>query len=207
MDSLKQMRQFTRDYPSLQGLRALPLAFFFFVIALQRVALVPWLGREGDLSFTLPLLVLVILLYGWIGRYYERLFGKVHPLRTGSNSLGFNLALIAGAVGAFLLENWLYRSGANIPISIAMLVLGTIFLGTGLAFRRLYYTLAGGVMALAAFSPLLAGTGVDDRVYGSLGILHLFVLGGVMLMVSLLDHLRLVRAFRSVGEIAGSHDA
>lgn len=195
MDHLTRIRQITRDYPSLQGLRALPLGLFFLVIAMQRLEMLPWFGGEGDLSFTLPLLAVVIGLWFWFGRYYENTFGKVEPLRKSIRSTVLNIAFPIGFVGIIILENRLYASNGGPRISLIGLVLGATFLYSGWMSQRWYYSLAGIVLLIASFLPWMIGVGIENPVYGSMGIIHLFLLGGIILLTGLFDHFCLVRAF------------
>lgn len=200
MDDLQRIRQITRHYPELQGLRVVPLGLFFLVIALQRLNLLPWIGPEGDLSYTLPMMLLVFGLWFWIGRYYERNFGKVEPLRQDDRYRFWSTVFLVGFVGIIILENVLYRSHLGLPVSLIGLALGGAYLSVGLASQRWYYSLAGAVFLIASFLPWIMGVDLGNRMYGSLGIVHLFLLSGTLLVCGLYDHFRLMRAFtRSQG--------
>lgn len=195
MDDLKQIQKITRLYPALQGLRALPLGLFFVVIALQRLDMLPWIGREGDLSYTLPLLVVVFGLWFWTGRYYERTFGKVEPLPRSISSTILTFVVPIAFIGILVLENVLYANGVGLPISLVGLGLGAAFLSSGLISQRWYYSLAGVVLLIVSFLPWLVGVGIENRVYGSMGIVQMIFLGGTILLTSLIDHFYLLRAF------------
>lgn len=195
MERLNQIRQFTQHYPELQGLRMAPLGLFFLVSAVQRLGIFPWLGEQGDLTITLPLLILAFALWFWIGRYYERTFGKVEPLRKGSRSAIVGILVPLVLVGVIILENVLYRNNAAPPFSFIGLTVGAAYLYMGLVSQRWYYTVTGVILLAASFLPWIMGVGLGNPTFGSLGTVYQFLWGGLILLNGLLDHFRVVRAF------------
>lgn len=194
MDDLKRIQQITQYYPELQGLRTLPLGLFFLVIALQWLNLLPWLGLQGNLSLTLPLLILVIGLWFWIGRYYERHFGRVEALP----KRGMEIALPLLLIGVIILENVLYRLHLAPPVSLIGLALGGTYIYIGLASLRWYYSLAGAVFVIGSLLPWMLGVGIGNQMFGSLGIVQYILLGSILILTGLYDHVRLVQAFKGI---------
>lgn len=200
MRDLRQIRQFTLDYLELQGLRMLPLGFFFLFITVQQMKIVPWLGTQGDLGITLPVFIIVAAAWFLLGRYYENNFGTVEPLKSRGLFSLVNLAILLVMAAIIVLENTLYRQNLAPPFSLIGLgVGGTIFIA-GLTSRRWYYVLGGIALLAASFLPLLAGGDLGDPLFGSIGIIYSGLLGVIFVVAGVLDHLRIVRAFSTAQE-------
>jgi hypothetical protein len=194
MQPYDRYSSFTRAYKSLQGLRSLPLGIFFLLTGLQLLG-VSWLGKQGDCSITLPLLLVCIAAWFFIGRYYERRFGRVEPVPPDLKGELKIYLFPAILIAVIILENVLFRSGILLPISLIELTIGIGWIYAGRICSRWYYTLMGILMAAFSFIPLLTGTTVANPVFGTFGIVSTFFFGAAIIITSLLDHLRLVNGF------------
>jgi hypothetical protein len=185
---------FTRAYQSLQGLRLLPLGLFFLVMGFQQLG-VSWLGKQGDCSITLPLLLAGFAAWFLIGRYYERTFGKVElagPDLKGELKVFLFPAIL---IGVSIIENVLYRMGILLRVSLIELTIGIGWILAGRVTSRWYYTLIGVLTLIFSIIPLLVHTSVGDRMFGTFGIAFTFFFGVCMIFTALLDHFRLVSGF------------
>lgn len=196
MNEMNRLRYITRYYSELQGLRMLPIGFFFLIIAVQWLEVLPWLGKQGDLTAILPLLIIAIALWYWLGRWYDRSFGRVEPLRGGLASAG-SIALLVLLIGILVLENVLFQRNLDPPVSLLGLFISVIFLYSGVETRRWYFVLSGALLSFASLLPWIMGVGIGDSLYGSIGIIFMGLLGMIFIISGLLDHLRLVRSFEA----------
>src|SRR5512138_3619162 len=202
MDAYKPFQEIARNYPALQGLRIIPFGVYILVLGLQRLGL-PGLGQQGDCTITLPLLLVVAVLWFLIGRYYRERFGMVEPLPR-RNQAWKEIAMFAGTIGIILLENGLYRMGIKMPISIAEFGLAAMILVSGLTTHRWYYIVSGIILLAASGLPMVSPKGVADPVYGTFGLSFSVIFGICILAVGLLDHFKLVRSFPV--PLRGTHD-
>ena len=167
--------------------------------------IVPWLIYKHvpglpQLTNTLPLFILCGFLWVWIGRYYERTYGKVEPIADRTRKRMAEIGLVGGLIGVIVLENVLFYGGTYLPVNLTGLAIAVIFLLTGVKTHRWYYTFSGLVMLVVSCLPLIFGTGAGDPLVGTGGLLFEILFGLVILMVGILDHLRLVRAFHPTQE-------
>lgn len=127
MNTIKQTRFFTKNYPNLQGLRAIPPGLLLLILSLWANLL-----REAAHDLTLPISVslLCLAIYMLIDRYYNRVYGKV------KRSISQN-ELFISAIGALLSLAAFYIDTHNIiNISLMGLVFAIAFAFTGLWYWR-----------------------------------------------------------------------
>ena len=202
MQDLDHYRNAVRDYPALQGLRIIPIGLLFLIFPLQNLNL-PVLGRQGNCTVTLPLLLAAIVCWFWIGRYYEKNFGRVEALvDRGRRSVTAPIVLFV-FIAAVIVEIVLFRNHLALPFSLIELLVAVAALYAGIKTRRWYHSLAGVLLGMAAFLPLIPGAGVGDPIFGEFGIIFNVLYGLSIVFVGVLDHLRLLSYFQPKG--ADSH--
>ena len=198
MQDIQRYRNIVRSYPALQGLRIIPLGLLFLILSLQRLNL-PVLGRQGDCTITLPLLLVAFASWFWVGKYYEKTFGKVEGL------VGRGRLFIDGPLGLFVfiavvvLENILFQNHLGPPFSLIEFTTAAAVLYVGIKTQRWYYTLSGALVGIASFLPLILGVGVGDPIFGDFGMVFSILYGLIIIFIGVLDHLRLVRFFQPQG--------
>jgi hypothetical protein len=206
MQDLKRIQDAAKNYSGLQGLRIIPIGLLFLVFPLQRLNL-PILGGQGNCTVTLPLLLVAILGWFWIGHYYEAHFGKVEPLVSPRAITYPVLAFLIIFIAWVFLENILYRAHFGPPFNIIGLSVGIAGLYAGIRTRRWYYTLSGALLGIAIFLPIILAAGSADPVYGEFGVLFTLLFGLSIIFVGVLDHLRLVRYFTPKGARADARNS
>ena len=190
MQDLKRVRYVTSYFSALQGLKLVPLGLLFLLFAAQAAG---WrgLGRQGDCTLTLPLLLVVIALYFVIGRYYDLTFGRVQYAARGVGDLAV-LAWVIGLVGAIVAE-MIWKPA----VSLIGLVIATGFVGGGFRSKRWYYIVLGGLTAGVSLLPIWLNSPLAGQYFGSFSFTFNFALGLTYLLGGLVDHLLLVRAFKA----------
>jgi len=127
MESIRQTRFFAKNYPQLQGLRAVPLALCLLVITL-------WAnlqhGPARDLTMPILVALACLVLYILVDQYYNRVYGRVK--RTISHTeLFLQTAGIILALIAFFIDT---RNAIN--ISLLGLVFAVVFAFTAFWYCR-----------------------------------------------------------------------
>lgn len=191
MQDLDRIRYITHYYDALKGLKAVPFGLFMLVMAARGLG---WtgLGKEGDCTYTLPLLLFVIALYFAADRYYTRRFGYVRVSNPQVNMLA-SLGLVALFFGIIALE-----VVVKPPISLIGLFIGAALVYSGLRTRRVYYSAAGVVMCLVSLVPLLLPAFHSAGPFATFGFFWNFALGVTWVALGLADHFRLVRSFKTI---------
>jgi hypothetical protein len=190
----ERVRYVTRNFNGLQGLKLLPFGLFMILIATRDLGWT-WLGTAGDCSYTLPLFLLMGILYMGIGRYYSRRFGTVRQKDMESQWL-LGIALVAVFFGMVVLE-----VAVKPPFSLIGLLISLLLVYSGIRTRRWYYWLVGLVLALLNLLPLLAGTtwktfAISTEAAGTFGFWWNTSLGMAFCLLGLMDHYRLVSALK-----------
>jgi hypothetical protein len=196
MQDLARMRAVTENFFLWQGLRLVPfgVAGIFYAVHLSEPEWWPLRGAPDDLML-LAVLALTFAAFSWIGRYYDRNFGKVRgiPGRHARRD-AIKWWAVYPAMGASLAVDGLLKP----PIFISGLVWGTavvaFWVSTGRG-RRHYLAIAALFFALACVPTL-------GLLQPGKSMLSLFiaVLGGVYILAGILDHLELVRVLRPTRE-------
>ncbi len=192
MNDLQRYRTTTQDYPSLQGLRQAPLAIFIAGVALKRAGVIG-LGEISPITFGFPLLFAMILLWLGIGRFYTRAYGSVQPQADKGRKVLTALFLVLFYAGFLVIE---LGGRAALPVSLSGIFIGFLYVGLGRRTRRAYYVVFGALLVAEGLLPLPLGKPLSDPVFGTLGVIYGLTFGLGLLAVSLIDHVRLVRAFR-----------
>lgn len=193
MQDLDRIRFVTRYYSALQGLKLVPFGLFLIVMSFRSLG---WtgLGKSGDCTYTLPLLVLMFILYFVIGRYYTRRFGEVQPVREDAawwkGMLPLGILVVAIALETIFLPRF----------SLAGLALAAMLIYSGIVTRRPHYWVAGAAMIVVSLLPLAVGADPTSQIYGTMGFVWSLTFGIVWTAIGLIDHFVLVRAFKPAAE-------
>jgi hypothetical protein len=180
----------TQESPYLQGLRQAPLAIFVAGIALKRAGLLG-LGEINLIAFGIPLLLTMILLWVGIGRLYARTYGLVQPeAEKGPKAITALLLVILYAL--FLLVELGGRS--SLPVSLSGIFVGFLYIGLGRRSQRAYRIVFGALLVAEGLLPLPLGKPITDTLFGTLGALYGLTFGVGLLVISLIDHVRLVHS-------------
>lgn len=201
MENLDRIRRATIDYQVFPGLRALPFGLVFALSGLQKLEVIPWPSHpaaESTLKLVWPL---AIVLWFVADRYYERRFGKVEPLEKRGPVSVVNTALPIAILVVVVVEEVLFLRGMSPPFSMVDLCFGLMFLVGGISTRRWDYILAGPVLIIAAFLPLIMGVPLSDPKFGSPGGAYLTLLGTFVVVTAILDHIRFVRTFSAAQKV------
>jgi hypothetical protein len=188
------IRFVTANYSNLQGLAIVPISAFLLIRCLGRAA--GWSWVRGHAFMYGGVLVSIV---GWfaIRRYYARHFGRVLPRRTLEANVGFT-ALGLGLLGlaVALSDRLQHASAGSTSVSGLFFVPFLLLLWGGRSLRRHYLWLAIACLGVS----LLPATGLvppvrpDDDVYFD------WVAGVGLGIGGLLDHRALVRALGAVSE-------
>ncbi len=194
MQDLTRVREITRNYQSLQGLRLVPLGLFFVLLAAGAF------GPAGNCTFSLPALGASVLLYVLIGVYYRRTFGRVQQEWGAREWLGAilgSLLLIAVWVGATSVDAFLRPPFSTLGLALAALLVGHWYI-TGRFLT--HYLVMAAVLAGASLLPLLGvplqtfGFPATNSAFNSMLFGFMFIVGGF------LDHLVLIRNLKPLPE-------
>jgi hypothetical protein len=209
--NLELIRYATQNYGNLQGLRMIPMGLWYFAVAAG------WLGKQGDLTYSWPALILAIGLWFALGLYYRHRFGRVNHagLNLGVFKLGANspiwlmVGLVIGWIIFVILSALaLFDTRFNLPISTMGMV---IAIGVALVWclpsfrRRMHYLVISILIAGISFLPLV-GIFPQSDANGYPGGPILFIAFGLVFTAGgLLDHLILLQAFKPLPKEA-SHE-
>lgn len=196
MQDLERIRAVTENYFLWQGLRLVPFGLMgiYYAVQLAEPDWWPLRGVSNDLGMV-AVLAVAFAAFLWIGRYYDRNFGKVRGL-TGRHvrrdAVKWWIAYPAMA-GSLAVDGLLKP-----PVFFSGLVWGAAVVAywasTGRG-RRHYLAVAALFIALA-FVPML---GLLEPGKPMLS-LFMAILGGVYVLAGILDHRELVRVLRPVQE-------
>jgi len=205
--NLALIRYVTQNYNSLQGLRMVPFGLFYLASAAG------WLGKQGDCTFSIPALVLAILLYFGLGAYYRQRFGRVHhapvnlgPIRLAVESpvwfvVGLGAFLVFWAISA--LDYFLRPPVSLLGLSLAAGLAAVWLLPT---FRpRVHYLVMAILVTGISLLPLAGFSSGNEILAPVEGTLLYIVLGSIFVVGGLMDHLILVRVLKPLPEDA-SHE-
>jgi len=201
MEDLKRMRVITAHYRSLQGLRMLP--WFLWVLALGAVN--PAMGLpQGRLDYQclliVPGLAVPWMLSRLIGNYYDRVFGRVEglPPRNRPVEVLAGVVFVVMAYIAFVIDSlqWL-------PVSMVGLIMAAAFFAQWWRSGRfLVHALALAALLMVLSLLPLAGIPADGhwtRLFG--GFIVPIVLGVVLSIGSVFDHIALVRNLKALSQV------
>ena len=187
MDNPTRVRYITRNFDALQGLKMVPFGLYFLAMGAG------WLGKQGDLSLSLPAFVLTLLVYWLTGRYYTRNFGRVNSERSNLvNNFFLPLAVI--------LILWVAAAvdySMRLPVSAFGLTLAIILLiwwWLQEQRTRIHYAVMAGLIALISLAPL-GGVGEGWLIIQPPGTLFHLLIGAIFVIGGILDHLILVNGF------------
>lgn len=128
MANYQRIRFVTANFSTLQGLRALPVALFLFIVAL-------WSSTQstsqGDITFPLLSLPIVLMLIWLTNRYYKNRFGRVQRTRGQKiTEAALSVVFMALAYLAFWLD-----TSRDLPFSMFGLVFAAGLLSDYLRMR------------------------------------------------------------------------
>ena len=202
MKDLERMRIIAAHYRSLQGLRMLPWFLWLLLIS----AVNPILGLpQGQLDYQC-LLVIPGIAIPWvssklIGDYYDRIYGQVEGLPPRNRLLEVLaniLFIVIAYIGSVIdTSEWL-------PISVVGLIMAAGFvIGWWRAGRLPTHMLVLAVMLVVLSLLPLTGIPADSHwtdLFG--GFVISIVLGSVMTIGSVLNHIVLLRNLKTLSQVA-----
>jgi hypothetical protein len=195
MNSTNQTRFLAANYSSLQGLRIVPFGLLLLVVSL-------WAnGQQGparDLSLPLTFLVILLVCYFAIDRYYRHVYGRVQrsPASLRTDYI-ITVAAAILALGAFILD-----SAEKVPISALGLLfaLGSLeeYIRMSVRFQSRYYfpyLILSVLLALVSVLPLFGITGFWKVLGIKAPLLGIsMVIGAIMILSGILAHIQFVRS-------------
>ena len=181
--NMEQIQYITRYYGMLQGLKALPFGLLVIALAMRDM------GASGVATV---LLLAALVLFSVTGRYYAKHYGSV-KVHSRSAAIRETVIFLLVAVIVIVMENMLL-----FPFSLIGTGVAVIFFVLGIKMKTYYYLPLGGILLIVSFLPWVLGVPLTDRMYGSLGFVLSMTIGAVIIIAGLLDHLRLVRAMKSI---------
>lgn len=201
MEDLNRMRVIAAHYRSLQGLRMLPWFLWLLVIGAVNPAMgIPQGRLDYQCLLVVPGLAVPFVLSKLIGDYYDRQFGRVEglPSRTRPvDALAGFLFIVIAYIG-FVIDTaeWL-------PISVGGLVWAAAFVfGWWKAGRFPPHMLVLAIVLVVLSLLPLAGIPADGHWTDLLGgFVHSIVLGTVLSVGSVLNHIILVRNLKALSQV------
>ncbi|MCL4562919.1 MAG: hypothetical protein M1281_20180 [Chloroflexi bacterium] len=192
MDSIKHTRFLAKNYPQLQGLRAIPLSLCLLVITLWANS---QQGPARDLTLPILLALGCLVFYLLVDRYYNRVYGRVKRTVTHAEMFLSTIGAVL-ALAAFIGDN------LNITeVSLLGLVFAAVFAFTGFWYWRPVKSVLNLNLVLAACFAILSilpVVGIRDW-WGFLGlkdsILGFTLLFGIFGVIGgLIFHIYFVRS-------------
>jgi hypothetical protein len=196
MQDLDRMRAVTENFFLWQGLRLVPFGVMgiFYAVHLVEPPWWPLRGVSDDLILV-AVLALTFAAFSWIGRYYDRNFGKVQGIpgrHARRDAIKWWIAY--PAMGASLAVDGLLKPSVFISGLVWGAAVVAFWASTGRG-RRHYLAIVALFLALAWLPTL----GLVDNGKSMLS-LFMGVLGGIYILAGILDHLELVRILQPVRE-------
>jgi hypothetical protein len=191
MQNLERVRYFTSHYEAFKGLKMVPFGIFMILLSTRGLGWT-WLGKEGDCTYTLPLLFVMIGLYFAASRYYDHHFGVVQSRRVEYSWL-YGILLLSVFFGAVVLE-----VAITPPFSLIGLTIGGLLIWVGISTKRQWYLGAGIVMILFSLLSGFLGSNAPGNSFSTFGFWWNFTLGLVWVVLGLMDHWRLVKEFNTI---------
>lgn len=198
---LERIRHVASNFNELQGLKLIPLAIYFWGIALSWSELWYWFTIWRPLS-TLGLLIVCIILYVLIDNYYRKRFGQATalPEKKLSQQKLFGVIFVIAFIASGNIEYY-----AALPFGLtSILITGWLFFLL-YAYRpvRNHYVVWSAVMLLMGLLPVFGLYDVYSvYLFGSGAVGSIIVLGMVILLAGILDHLTLLRSIPQTAESA-----
>lgn len=193
MNELERAKYFTMYYDALKGLRLVPSGLFMILIAMRDSFDWTLLGTTGDLTYTLPLLLLMFVLYFAANYYYIRRYGSVQP-RNQETQWVIGCGMLLLFIVVIMLD-----MRAGLPLSLISAFIGAGLLFSGWKSHRAHYLIGGAVMAVLTLLPIIPGMDDPTR-FMPFSPLFSFTLGLVFVVLGVVDHFILVRELRPVRE-------
>jgi hypothetical protein len=192
MNKLERAKYLTGHYDALKGLKLVPIGLFLLVLSTRDLG---WnlIGREGDCTYSLPLLLLVIAMYFAVDRYYARRFGSVQP-RQPNSALIWSIVSMSVFFGVVVLE-----AAVKLPFSLIGVVIGAALLFSGWKTHRIHYIIGGAAMLVLGLLPLTPGLANPEALM-PFGFWFNFTLGLLWTVLGLVDHFILVRGMNLLKE-------
>lgn len=181
-----RVRYLVENYPRLQGLRLIPLAFLFLGVALWHDGQLGWLpGTAGDGAsrwFLVGLALAIAASYG-IGAYYRARFGSIElgPFQSGG--------LRITAMGLLVLGSLALQDAFRWPFSVPLFVVGALLAYVGVVQRRMrqhYLWIAAACLLMAN----IADFGVPPR---TRQVMFDLLIAGGLFVAGVGDHLVLLK--------------
>lgn len=198
--NLARVRYVTGHYQQIQGLRLLPLGLWLLGMTLYEAYFKPLGFTPGaERTWQVTLLyyggpIVVLLLYGFIGAFYQGTFGNVQPVAQ-QRSLAFSGVLLG--VGALLL---LYLSSSLELLQHAQSIGVALAIVLGLGWAADRYRKDYAVLFVIVVGVLMYGRLRSTEPSLSYTVAALLTWSSVIIFGGLFDHLLLVRTLKPVPE-------
>lgn len=184
------IRRLTEAYPQLRGYQQLPFALG--LLLLQVGTATGW-RRPGDHWVFLGIVGAQIVLWRWIGSYYDRRFGVVQVRKTEGAG-----CTVAAAVALFFVLQMLSNiPGSELPVQLGFLGAGLALAASAVKNIRLYWQrlLPAAFFVGAALIPgPVYGQGETTMLYHAIAIGFAIV----WTITAIADHHSLVRGIANV---------
>jgi hypothetical protein len=184
MNAQERLIFLARNYNRLQNLRLAP--FCILLIAS------PWtdLSRVGIRASSAALCI-CFAWYWLLKKYYRRRYGRIERKPIGPRDLPYFLTVLIAVLAYFLM-----RRLGSASESVLLIVPAGFILAEGLAphnivLRRTYYLMAGGVFLLTLLPDIFRRMPGHQFFHAY----DLSILGAVLLILAILDHILLIRSF------------
>ncbi len=198
MNDRERLAFLTSEYNRLKGLRFAP-AYVFFILT-------PWIEHFGlwslrETFIRVGIFLVVCIVWFWIlNRYYKQRYGRIEESPDRQKRRFTTLPMMLPGLIA-----WYFLFQERTPLNTLSLFLPAFLLSEGLGasnigFRRSYYLGAGVITLLVELSALFQG--IPGHLF--FRIYQFSIWGTAMLIVSVLDHLLLVRTFRQSAREIGA---
>jgi len=147
--------------------------------------------RQGDLSLSCPLFLLMILGFVGIELYYRRAVGQV-KLEHGpiSSLILIMVIMIIGIVG------WMVDTAYIIPVSLFALFMGICSMIFGWLEKRPFQFSIGILLIIAGLLPIFLLKSPKDAIFGTSGFLIMLLIFLLFTVGGIIDHLTIMRSLR-----------
>jgi hypothetical protein len=190
--ALESCRATTRAFPTLLGLRVVPIGAWFL--------LVPALGPFRLTTLVTPLVVALVATW-WTDRWYRRTFGSVEPERA---RLGRSRRILYGVLAAQVAmaagSAALLPGPATLVGTLVVILFATVVLFGWPASFGSESNLESGALGIVAVvsGAILVSASHDPERIGTTGDLFSLLAGAILCLAGIIEHRSLSRAFSAL---------
>ena len=195
MSDYQQTKWITKNFENLKGLINLPIALYFFFLAIWNASQAGITSTGKDIGIPLIMIFLAILAMVWVSQYYSKKMGRVKTV-TNTKIFGLFIVLFMLIILVDYLD-LLVNNQLNNPVSVTSLAFAIFFAFPFFRRGQMVYLIFSILFILLAITPtigLLPYESLFDNQYGVWGYL---LVGITMLVGGLFDHFTLKKLLRS----------